>query len=59
MISAHYIAAIDDRDIKFSNESEKGQFMWLLQLLVDYAASGKMEDLFPSQPLQNTSSGEA
>lgn len=48
VISAHYISAIDAGDIKFANESEKSQFFWLLQLLIDYSTAGKMADLLPT-----------
>lgn len=48
VISAHYITAIDASDIKFADESEKSQFLWLLQLLIDYAAGGKIADLLPA-----------
>ncbi|ANE54431.1 hypothetical protein AYM39_03995 [Methylomonas sp. DH-1] len=59
VIAERYITTLDQGGFKFHDEYERGEFLWMLQLLVDYAASGKMEDLFPSQPLQNTSSGEA
>ncbi|OAI25074.1 hypothetical protein A1355_20095 [Methylomonas koyamae] len=48
VISAHYITAIDAGDIKFADESEKSQFLWLLQLLIDYTTAGKMADLLPA-----------
>ncbi|WGS85013.1 hypothetical protein [Methylomonas sp. UP202] len=48
VISAHYIAAIDAGDIKFADESERSQFFWLLQLLIDYATARKMADLLPT-----------
>lgn len=54
VISEHYITDIDQGNITFANDSEKGQFMWLLQLLVDYATYSGMDDLIPSQSLQET-----
>jgi|GEM_PF-6224630 len=48
VISAHYITAIDTGDITFASDSEKSQFFWLLQLLIDYATGGKMADLLPA-----------
>lgn len=53
VIAEHYISAIDQGYLKFADDYERNEFMWLLQLLVDYATDGKMEDLFPPQPIQN------
>lgn len=46
VIAEHYISAIDQGHFKFGDDYEKNEFLWLLQLLVDYAAGGKMEDFF-------------
>ncbi|AMK75382.1 MULTISPECIES: hypothetical protein [Methylomonas] len=53
VIAEHYISAIDQGDIKFSTDSEGSQFLWLLQLLIDYATDGKMQELLPSTPKSN------
>lgn len=45
VIAEYYITGIDKGDIKFATDDEKGQFMWLLQLLVDYATDGRVADL--------------
>lgn len=46
VIAERYISAIDQGHLKFGDDYERNEFLWMLQLLVDYAASGKMEDLF-------------
>lgn len=50
ILSCQYITAIDQGDINFANNSERMTFIWLLQLLVDYATAGKMEDLLAIPP---------
>lgn len=50
VISERYISAIDQGHLRFGDEYEKNEFLWLLQLLVDYATNGKMEDLLPITP---------
>jgi hypothetical protein len=43
-----FILGIDKGNITFDSESSRMNFFWLLQLLTDIAAGGKMEDLFPA-----------
>jgi hypothetical protein len=40
------IKAIDKGETTFSSESSRKTYIWLLQILTDIAAGGKMEDLF-------------
>ena len=50
VISEYYISGIDHGDIQFKDNYERGEFLWMLQLLVDYATGGKMEDLLVITP---------
>ncbi|MEC4747170.1 hypothetical protein [Methylomicrobium sp. Wu6] len=46
ILAEGFIIGIDKGDVTFSSKSSRMNFLWLLQLLTDIAAGGKMEDLF-------------
>lgn len=50
VLSEYYIQGIDSNEIRFGSDYEEHQFMWMLQLMVDYACDGKMEELVEIDP---------
>lgn len=50
VLGEYYIVGIDQGQIVFGSDGEERQFMWMLQMLVDFATGGKMEDLIAIDP---------
>jgi hypothetical protein len=51
VLAEGFILGIDKGEITFDSDSSRKNFLWLLQLLTDIAAGGKMEDLFVASGL--------
>jgi hypothetical protein len=49
LLAEGFVKAIDKGNMTFASESSRMNFIWLLQLLTDIAAGGKMEDLFKTE----------
>lgn len=49
VLSEEFITAIGHGEITFGSQLSRLNFFWLLQLLTDIAAGGKMEDLFKTE----------
>ncbi len=45
-LAAYLIRGIDHEYISFGSDSERMQYYWLIQILVDVAVDGQLEQLF-------------
>ncbi len=46
VLAAEFIKGIDHEDISFGSDSERMRYYWLIQILVDVAVDGELEQLF-------------
>jgi hypothetical protein len=55
VLAADFIRGIDNEEITFKSNSDRMQFYWLIQLLVDVAVDGQLEQLFgQAEPIRAT-----
>jgi hypothetical protein len=49
VLATDFIQGIDQGDISFSSDSDRMQIYWLIQILVDIALDGQLEQLFAKE----------